>query len=284
MIHKSLLILLSLLPALYTSAQDATISKRSYTTQHIGTFAAPTIDAEINEAVWDLVEWSGNYTEFEPDVGTDPSEQTYMKILYDNKNIYFAFKCMQSNMDILEKRMGRRDDFPGDWVEVNIGSYNDDRTAFSFTMSVSGVKGDEFISNNGNFDDSWNPIWYAKTRIGKEAWFAEFRVPLSQLRFSNEDVQVWGIQSTRRYFPNEERSTWQPLEANPPGWVSEFGELRGLKGIKPQKQLEVQPYVVAQLDRYPAIEGSPFDDGSDTQITAGLDAIIGITNDLTLDK
>jgi len=91
------------------------------------------------------------------------------------------------------------------------------------------------------------------------------------------------LQSTRRYFPNEERSTWQPLEANPPGWVSEFGELKGLRGIKPQKQLEVQPYVVAQLDKYPAVEGSPFEDGSDAQITAGLDAKIGITNDLTLD-
>ncbi len=282
MMHKSLLFFITLISVLNISAQD--IKKtRSYTTQHIGSLPAPVIDAEINEAAWDLVEWSGDYTEFEPDVGTPPSEQTFMKILYDSKNIYFAFKCMQSDMDILEKRMGRRDDFPGDWVEVNIGSFNDQRTAFSFTMSVSGVKGDEFISNNGNFDESWNPIWYAKTRIGKDAWYAEFRVPLSQLRFSSEDEQVWGLQSTRRYFPNEERSLWQPLEANPPGWVSEFGVLKGIKGIKPQKQLEVQPYVVAQLDRYPAVDGSPFDDGSDNQITAGLDAKIGITNDLTLD-
>ena len=282
MIHKFLLLSIILIPMFSASAQD-TNTKRTYTTQPIGTLAAPTIDAEINEAAWDLVEWSGQYTEFEPDVGTDPSEQTFMKIIYDNKNIYFAFKCMQSDMDILEKRMGRRDDFPGDWIEVNLGSYNDDRTAFSFTISVSGVKGDELISNNDNFDDSWNPIWYAKTRIGDEAWYAEFRVPLSQLRFSSENEQVWGLQSTRRYFPNEERSTWQPLEPNPPGWVSEFGELRGLKGIKPQKQLEVQPYVVTQLDKYRAVEGSPFEDGNDTQVTAGLDAKIGITNDLTLD-
>lgn len=282
MIHKSLFLLCALIPFLYASGQD-TINKRTYITQHIGALPAPTIDAEINEAAWDLVEWSGQYTEWEPDVGTDPSEQTYMKIVYDSKNIYFAFKCMQSNMDILEKRMGRRDDFPGDWVEVNIDSYNDDRTAFSFTVSVSGVKGDEFVSNNGNFDDSWNPIWYTKTRIGDNAWYTEFRVPLSQLRFSNDDEQVWGLQSTRRYFPNEERSVWQPIEANPTGWVSEFGTLKGLKGIKPQKQLEIQPYVVSQLDRYPAVEGSPFEDGKDSQVTAGLDAKIGVTNDLTLD-
>jgi len=60
------------------------------------------------------------------------------------------------------------------------------------------------------------------------------------------------LQSTRRYFNNEERSTWQPLPANPPGWVSEFGELRGLVGLKLQKQMEIQPYTVAQLETYEA--------------------------------
>ena len=85
------------------------------------------------------------------------------------------------------------------------------------------------------------------------------------------------------YFNNEERSTWQPLEANPPGWVSEFGELTGLIGLTPQKQLEIQPYTVAQLDTYEAETGNPFRDGSDTKLTGGLDAKIGITNDLTVD-
>lgn len=163
-----------------------------------------------------------------------------MKIAYDEKNLYVAFKCYESDKSKLEKRLGRRDDFPGDWVEINLDSYNDDRSGFSFTASASGVKGDEFISNNGNFDDSWSPIWYLATAEDDEGWTVEMRIPLSQLRFGNDEEQIWGLQSTRRYFANEERSLWQPVPANPPGWVSECGELRGLKGIKPQKQLEIQ--------------------------------------------
>ena len=258
--------------------------KRSYTTKSVGDQEPPNIDGILDDAVWDSVEWTTDYTEFEPDVGTPPTEQTKMKVLYDDKNIYFAFRCYQADPSTIEKRMGRRDDFPGDWVEVNIDSYNDDRTGFSFTVSVSGVIGDEFISNNGNnWDSSWNPIWYRGTNIDDEGWTAEIRIPLSQLRFGNEEEQVWGLQSTRRYFRNEERSVWQPLPANPPGWVSEFGELRGLIGLKPQKQLEIQPYTVAQLDTYEAVDGNPFRDGSDTKLTGGLDAKIGITNDLTVD-
>lgn len=269
--------------AIFPQDSTATISKRIYTTMSIQDTEPPTIDGELSDAAWDLVEWTSDYIEFEPDVGTPPSEQTKMKIVYDAKNLYVAFKCYQADPSTIEKRMGRRDDFPGDWVEINIDSYNDDRTAFSFTISASGVKGDEFVSDNGNFDSSWNPIWYVGTQIDEEGWTAEIRIPLSQLRFGNEQEQVWGLQSTRRYFNNEERSVWQPVPANPPGWVSEFGELRGLIGLKPQKQLEIQPYTVGQLDTYKAEAGNPFRDGSDTKITGGLDAKIGITNDLTVD-
>ncbi len=268
---------------LFSQDQPIKFPKRVYTTQSIGQSSPPDIDGIIDEEVWNLVEWTSDYVEFQPDNGTPPSEQTKLKIIYDDKNLYLAIKCYQADPSTIERRMGRRDDFPGDWVSVNLDSYNDDRTAFSFTISASGVKSDEFASNNGSYDSSWNPIWYLETKIDDDGWSAEVRIPLSQLRFGNSKEQVWGLQSTRRYFKNEEMSLWQPVPPNPPGWVSEFGELRGLKGLKPQKQIEIQPYTVVQLDTYEAEAGNPFRDGTDPRLTGGLDAKIGVTNDLTLD-
>jgi len=266
------------------TTRQQSYEKRVYTTQSIVGKGTITIDGRIDEEIWNLVDWTGDYTEFEPDVGSAPTEQTKFKIVYDEKNLYVAFRCYEADPSTIERRLGRRDSFAGDWVELNIDSYGDDRTGFSFTVTAAGVKGDEFVSNNGdNWDPSWNPIWYVDTQVDDEGWTAELRIPLSQLRFGNDEHQVWGLQSTRRYFKNEERSTWQPLPANPPGWVSEFGELRGLIGLKPQKQLEIQPYTLAQLDTYEAESGNPYRDGSDTRITGGLDAKIGVTNDLTVD-
>ena len=238
----------------------------------------------LDDAAWEVVEWASDYVQYEPDNGAAPAEQTKFKIVYDDKNIYIAAYCLDSEPDKIVKRLSRRDGFEGDWIEFNIDSYNDERTGFSFTITAAGVKGDEFISNNGNnWDSSWNPIWYAKTQIVADGWIAEMRIPLSQLRFSAKDEQVWGLQSTRRYFRNEERSLWRPVLPNPPGWVSEFGELRGIKGIKPQKQIEIQPYLLGQLDTYEEESGNPFQDGSDLTGTGGVDAKIGMTNDLTLD-
>ena len=79
-------------------------------------------------------------------------------------------------------------------------------SGFSFTASAVGVKGDEFISENGhNWDGSWNPIWYTKSHIDDQGWSCEMKIPLSQLRFSNEQDQVWGFQVQRRFFRKEEQ-------------------------------------------------------------------------------
>lgn len=156
---------------------------------------APQIDGDLSDACWEQVDWSGNYQQFEPYNSEAPSQDTKLKVLYDAKNLYIAYRCYDSEPDKIERRMSRRDGFPGDWIEVNIDSYHDLRSAFSFTISASGVKGDEFVSNDGNnWDSNWNPIWYAKTLVDEEGWTAEIRIPLSQLRFGEAEEYVWGIQ------------------------------------------------------------------------------------------
>ncbi len=267
-------------------AQDSTtvVPKKIYNTKPILNQESPSIDGLLDDPAWNIVEWTGDYIENQPDENTPPSVQTKFKIIYDQKYLYIGVRCYDPEPDKIEKRLSRRDGFSGDWVEFNIDSYHDFRTAFSFTVTAAGVKGDEFISNNGNnWDSSWNPIWYTKTNIDGEGWTAELKIPLSQLKFGRDKNQVWGLQSTRRFFREEERSLWQRKPVDTPGWVSEFGEIHGLVNLEPQHQLEIQPYTVASLETYEAEEGNPFRDGSDGEITGGVDAKIGITNDLTLD-
>jgi hypothetical protein len=161
-------------------------NKRVYTTRSVSESESPEIDGLINEPAWEKVEWTSDYIENQPDENTPPSEQTKFKVIYDKKYLYFAFRCYDKDPQGIVKRMSRRDGFEGDFVEINIDSYYDKRTGFSFTASVSGVKGDEFISDNGNnWDSSWNPIWYLKTNIDAEGWTAEIKIPFSQLKFGN---------------------------------------------------------------------------------------------------
>ena len=264
--------------------QLTTVSPKTYTTFEIDVAAAPSIDGNLADSIWESAEWATNFIEVNPDENTDPSEQTKFKILYDQKHLYIALKALDSEPETITNRLSRRDGFVGDRINVLIDSYHDLRTGFLFTVTAAGVRGDEFITDNGNnIDASWNPIWSTKALIDNEGWTAEMKIPLSQLRFSNDPNQVWGLNVVRNYFKNNELSAWNRIPIGAAGWVSEAGKLKGLKNIKPQKQIEIQPFVVTKLDRYEAEAGNPYADGNDFNLNTGLDAKIGITNDLTLD-
>lgn len=259
------------------------IEQKNYQTQRI-VGDSPRIDGIIDEDSWNMVEWSGDFTQFEPDHGADPSQQTAIKILYDNDHLYVAVRAFDDEPENIVQRLTRRDGFEGDWVEINIDSFNDNRTAFSFTATVAGVKGDEAITNDGNnWDSSWDPLWDFETSIDNEGWIAEMKIPFTQLRFDANENQEWGIQFTRRFYRNQERSVWQYFSQEDAGWVSNFGTLHGIRGIQPKRQVEISPYTVTKAERYEQENGNPFRDGSDEALSIGVDGKIGITNDFTVD-
>jgi hypothetical protein len=278
------LLLALLVMPLSILGQNENIPQRIYQTERVNG-EAPVIDGLINDKAWDLVEWTGDFTQREPDDGAEPSQQTAFKIVYDDDNLYVLIRAFDTEPEKIVKRMSRRDGFDGDWVEINIDSYFDKRTAFSFTASVSGVKSDEAITNDGqNWDQTWDPIWYLKTSIDSLGWIAEMKIPYTQLRFSNhKEEQIWGLQVNRRFFRNEERSCWQYIPQDASGWVHNFGELRGIQGIKPKRQVEIAPYILTKFETYTEDHNNPFSKGRELGYGVGLDGKIGITNDFTLD-
>jgi len=241
------------------------------------------IDGSLDESVWEMADWNSGFIQRDPVDGAQASFQTRFKVVYDDDAIYFAF-FMEDEPEKVSKVLARRDRFPGDWIEVNISSYFDRRTAFSFTLSLSGTRGDEFISKDGRYwDSSWDPVWQGASVVVENGWTAEMRIPLSQLRFSNEPDQIWGLQVQRRIFRKEERSTWQSIPKSGTGWVSRFGEIHGLTNLKPKRHIEVLPYAVSGLKRQPVDSDDPFGKQSDSIFEVGVDGKIGLSKNLTLD-
>jgi len=279
-------ILIAFLLFQYTYGQEVATKtiKKKYTTKTIEGLKSLVIDGVIDDEVWNTVSWGGDFIENDPDENTAPSYQTKFKILYDASYLYVAIRSFDAEPTKIEKRLSRRDGFAGDRVNLVIDSYYDQRTAFVFTVTAAGVKGDEIATDDGdNIDDSWNPVWYTKAMIDDKGWTAEMKIPFSQLRFGKAKEQIWGLNVVRNLFRNNERSVWNRIPVDASGFISESGKLHGLLNLKPQKQLEIQPFTVLQYDTYPKEAGNPFRDGTDFKLNGGVDAKIGITNDLTLD-
>jgi hypothetical protein len=257
--------------------------KKVYITRHINPHP-PEIDGKLDDPVWKKVPWESEFIQLDPYEGQKPSQQTAFKVLYDERNLYVGVRAYDAEPGKIVRRLARRDNFDGDWVAVNIDSYHDLRTAFSFAVNAKGVKCDKAITEDGdNHDPSWDPIWYVKTSVDEKGWVAEMKIPFSQLRFPASEEQVWGFQCDRQLFRKQERSGWQYIPKDSPGVVHRFGELRGITGIKPKRRVEIIPYTVGKMERFEAEAGNPFSTGRLQNIVGGVDGKIGITSDLTLD-
>ena len=282
---KKLSIFLAFCIVHIANSQETTsnkVPKRIYRTKRVT--KAPIIDGNITDETWNTVPWDTDFTQLSPTEGNKPTQKTKIKIIYDEKNLYLAVRCYDSEPDKIVKRLSRRDGNVGDWIEINLDSYRDLRTAFAFTVTAAGVKGEEFASLNGkSWDKSYNPIWFVKTKIDVEGWTAEFKIPFTQIRFTDKEEQIWGMQIQRMDFRLNERTLWQRMPRTVAGWISNMGELHGIKNIKPQKQIEIQPYAVGQTETFEKEIGNPFATGKRSSANFGLDGKIGITNNLTLD-
>lgn len=278
-------IALGLLTASVLAAATAPPVLKVYQTKHVNPHS-PKIDGRIDDPSWEKVSWEGGFVQREPYEGQAPSQTTEFKVLYDDANLYVAVKARDAEPERIERRMSRRDDIEGDWIEVAVDSFHDHRTAFCFGVNAAGVKRDAMAVNDSNWDDNtdldWDPIWEVETSVDADGWTAEMRIPFTQLRFAAVPDASWGFQVARRLFRKNERSLWQHIPKDAAGWVSHFGELRGLSGIKPPRQIELFPYTVGKLQSFAAEPGNPFSTGRSGSLYGGLDGKVGVTGDLTL--
>lgn len=278
MVFKSqLLITLLFFAQLAAQAQEL----RTYTTVRLNGIP-PEIDGVINEQVWEAAEWAGDFTQAEPYENAEPSQETTFKILFDDNHLYIAIRAYDTEPEKIERRLGRRDHTDGDWVGVGIGSYNDKLSGFGFTVNAAGVKGDGVVTNDTDWDGTSNPVWYVKTSIDELGWVAEMKIPYNQLRFAKVENHVWGLEVMRTLFRKEEFSIWQMIPQESNTWASSWGELHGIKGIKPKKEIALTPYIMGSLETNEKEEGNPYQTGTEWDYNAGLDGKIAVTNDLTL--
>jgi hypothetical protein len=279
----ALLAMLCIITPRAMASDSTTISpSRTYTTVRLTT-PPPEIDGVLTDPCWQTGSWAGDYIQWIPREGARPSQPTYLKVLYDDHNIYVGIRAVDTIASEITARRGRRDQFLGDVVGINFDSYHDHRTGFEFNLTAAGQKID-LVLNNINWDVNWNAVWSGKTGFEDSAWTAEFRIPLSQLRYSADSVQVWGMHSWRWIDRFQEESDWEPQSSTGPGALYLFGELRGLAGLPAPQRIEVMPYVVTRLKTFPRDPRNPFtSSGREWFGGAGGDAKIGLSSNFTAD-
>ncbi|MBM2840543.1 MAG: hypothetical protein HW412_1071 [Bacteroidetes bacterium] len=251
----------------------------------IRTDRPPVIDGMVNDPQWQQAPAALDFTQFDPNEGALPTEQTSVRILYDDRALYVGVICYDSKPELIVHQLTRRDrGSEADRFTVQIDSYHDRQTAFVFSTNVSGVQSDGVLSQDGAlYDITLDAVWNVKTAMYLDGWSAEFEIPYNALRFSEQDGEEleWGINFRRYISRKHETNEWVMVPRSERLQISRWGNVRGLRDIVPPLHLNISPYVSGTSTFHP--ENSHWFETSSHKVRGGLDLKYGITRNFTLD-
>jgi hypothetical protein len=241
------------------------------------TSTPPKIDAVLNDAVWQNVEEIKDFIQFRPTMGVTEKEhqKTIVKMTYDDKAVYFAAYLYDKPEDIV-KQFTSRDNFGDtDFFGVVINPNNDGKNDTEFFVFPSGTQADAVVSPGSNEDFGWNAVWESAVKIVDDGWIVELKIPYSALRFSNQEIQTWGIQFHRHFRTDRSQYTWTPIDVSK-GYIGSYsGEITGIQNITPPVRLSFYPFTSGRL--------TTFDGETTSDFSAGLDVKYGLSENFTLD-
>ena len=243
------------------------------------------LDGFLNDAAWASAQVISGFTQVDPEEGSPVSERTEVRILFDRDALYIGARLYDRGQ--VQTRLGRRD-MPlqdADWFGVVIDSYHDHRTGFVFDVNPSGVQRDAVKSVSGgneSDDNSWDAVWEVHTSVDAEGWSAEYRIPFSQIRFSDGTApQTWGIQLERVIGRRGEYAVTTFTPKTERGGIPTYGHLQGVQNVDQGNPLELLPYTVARSEHVDP-GSNPYRTDSEQAITAGVDLRYRVTSSLTL--
>jgi len=240
----------------------------------------PIIDGKMDPGEWDGALRMDNFKTFQPDFGKEPSQKTEGYFLYDADNLYFAFRCYDTDPSKIKASLCKRDAmFSDDFVGVILDTYNTMQSGYGFLVNPLGVQGDGMMGANGNLSADQDFVWYSKGTIDDKGYVVEYRIPLQSIRFPAGKTITMRLGYFRQFVRTSEVASAPPIFADKGSIIAQTQPVE-VTGLHFKRVVELLP-AVTHSDKSSASGGRFVTDERETDL--GLTGKIGISNDLTLD-
>jgi hypothetical protein len=240
----------------------------------------PVIDGSDSDEAWKSAAPITAFRMFQPTENGEPRFRTEARVVNDASNIYVFVRAFDPHPDSIISLLSRRDvKTQSDQIKIMLDSYHDRRTGYEFAVNPAGVKRDYYLYQDNQEDASWDAVWDVATRVDSLGWTAEFRIPVSQLRYPRLASNTFGIMIMRDIARYDERFSWPAYLPTHPGVSSQFGEITGLEGLGAPHRLEIVPYAVTR--NVSSLDEKGF--GRRQEQSVGGDLKYGLSSNLTLD-
>jgi len=267
MIESVVLVLMLSLPRAHVAQGPDSVRADPPAARAVLAHQAPAIDGRGDDPLWQRTPAIRDFREWNPTEGKPARFPT-------------EARCFDPHPDSIIRLVGRRDDYPqSDRAILLIDSYLDRRTGYEFGVTAAGGRYDAAIYNDGEEDAAWDAVWDVATQIDSLGWTAEFRIPLSQLRYGPQREHTFGFAINRDLYRYNERISWPMFRQSVAGMVSQFAEVSGFDDLEAPRRLEAAPYVVTK--NVQRLENG--ERGRAQELSAGADLKYRVASNLTLD-
>lgn len=235
------------------------------------------IDGVLNEPIWNQLDAAKDFTMFDPGSGNpEPvNKKTKIKVTYTEEAIYIGAYLFDDNVKSIPMEILGRDNFgQADYLFVSLNPNNDGLNDLAFIVFSTGSQADAKVIN-GNEDFSWNAVWESSVKINDDGWVVEMKIPYLNLRFSNQENQIWGINFARNIQSLKEKYSWNFVDKTKGVYTLYAGLLTGITKIDTPTRLSFYPYASTSFLK--------FDGTSKSDYSLGLDIKYGINDSFTLD-
>lgn len=245
------------------------------------------IDGLLDDSAWKSAPLATDYVEFRPAVGVIEAAETktVSYLLYSDEGIYFSGFCYERSRDSIARELKGRDGFGmNDYVGIIFDTYKDNLNGFEYFVTPLNEQWDAKMApnSNGNSEDfSWNAVWQSGVVMHDNGWSFEMFIPYGAIRFAKKDMQEWGVNMTRRRQKTGQQFTWNPIDPNVNGFLTQEGYWTGITNIKPPVRLQFSPYFSVYANHFPANKAGVRNFTS--QVNGGLDVKYGLNQAFTLD-
>jgi len=240
----------------------------------------PVIDGKLDPGEWDGAFKMTDFKTFQPDYGKEPSQKTEACFLYDAENLYFAFRCYDTDPSKIKASISKRDAmFSDDFVGIIIDTYNTMQSGYGFLVNPLGIQGDGIMDINGNLTPDQDFVWYSKGQIDDKGYAVEYWVPLQSIRFPGGKTVTLRLGFFRQFVRTSEMASAPPLFPDKGSIIAQTQAI-AVTGLKFKRVVEVLP-AVTHSDKLAASEGRLKRDEKTTDLS--LTGKVGLTTDLTLD-
>ncbi len=243
------------------------------------------VDGSLDDPAWAGARpWIGRFFQQEP-LDREPSSQiTEIRVLQDERNLYFGVRCRETDPSRIYATVKRRDGsfLSDDALELLIDTFHDRRNSYAFGTNPFGAMVDAIISDEGDhINKSWDCVWYCKTTTDSEGWNVEMSIPFKSLKYLHGDNVDWGLNITREIKHSKEVTYLAPIPRglghNGKFKGSLFATLRGIRTPRSGLNLELEPYLTT--GKTWVYDPRNFD----SQFEGGLDVRYHVTPQFTAD-